>query len=96
MGEWRYSSIILDLITRRLEWSATRPGCFTPRDRRLGGLLSQSGWYGEEINLLPLLGICRSALMRIAYLSKIYYPTSFRALYLKFVVGGASQKHDPY
>jgi hypothetical protein len=37
------------------EWSASRPGCFTPRespwhalDRRLGGPQSHSGGGGEE------------------------------------------------
>jgi hypothetical protein len=47
------------------DWSASRFGRFTPQekspryplDRRLGGPRSRTGSYGEEKNLLPLLGI---------------------------------------
>jgi hypothetical protein len=54
MGEWRYSSTILDLGTRRT-------GCFTPGenapryplDRRLGGPQSRSGRCGEQKYLVP-------------------------------------------
>jgi hypothetical protein len=45
---------ILALALYGGEWSASRPGCFTPRespwyplDRRLGGLQSRSGHGGE-------------------------------------------------
>jgi hypothetical protein len=55
MGEWRYSSIILDLGTR-WRWSASCPSRFTPwgnsprypLDRRLGGPQSWSGRCGEK------------------------------------------------
>jgi hypothetical protein len=36
MGEWKYSSTFLDLGTRWNEWSATRPGRFTPGERSHG------------------------------------------------------------
>jgi hypothetical protein len=47
------------------EWTASRPGRFTPRenspwyplDRRLGGTQSRSGRGGEENNSQPLPGI---------------------------------------
>jgi hypothetical protein len=46
------------------EWSASRPGRFTPRkepqyplDRRLGGLYSRSGRGGEEKNSQTLPGL---------------------------------------
>jgi hypothetical protein len=47
------------------EWSASRPGRFTPRnnrrryqsDGRLGGPQSRFGRCGVKTNLLPLLGI---------------------------------------
>jgi hypothetical protein len=61
MGEWRYSSTILDLSTRWW-WVVS----FTPRslyrlrilprfrlDKRLGGPQSRSGRYREESNLAP-------------------------------------------
>jgi hypothetical protein len=39
------------------EWSASRPGRFTPRERtlykRLGGPRSRSGGCGEDKNLAP-------------------------------------------
>jgi hypothetical protein len=57
MGEWRYSSIILELRTR-WKWVVS----FTPRplyplypvNRRLGEPQSRSGPYGVEKNILPL------------------------------------------
>jgi hypothetical protein len=65
IGEWRYSSTILDLDIRS-RWVVS----FTPRplysrgkspwyplDRRLGGPQSWSVPCGVEINLLPLPGI---------------------------------------
>jgi hypothetical protein len=46
------------------EWSASRPGCFTPREkpplltvRRLGGPQNRSGRSGEEKNSQPPPGI---------------------------------------
>jgi hypothetical protein len=47
------------------EWSTSRPGRFTPRertpgtpfDRRLGGPQSRSGRGGEEKNSQPLSGL---------------------------------------
>jgi hypothetical protein len=47
------------------EWSASRPGHFTPRERalgidwlrRLGGPQSQSGRSGEKKNFQPLPGL---------------------------------------
>jgi hypothetical protein len=56
MGEWRYSSTILDLGTR-WRWVVS----FTPRplyprlplDGNLGGPLNRCGSYGEERNLAP-------------------------------------------
>jgi hypothetical protein len=47
------------------EWSASRPGHFTPQGkspwyplaRRLGGPQSHSGCYGEGKNSQPLLGL---------------------------------------
>jgi hypothetical protein len=44
------------------EWSASRPGCFIPKEgaggyplgRRLGGLQSRSGRCGIEKNFLPV------------------------------------------
>jgi hypothetical protein len=58
-------STILDLGTRWGEWSASRPGRFTPGkrvpryplDRRVGGPQGWSGRCEVEKNLLPLLGI---------------------------------------
>jgi hypothetical protein len=61
LGDWRYSST--HFLTSALdggEWSASRPGRFTPRespwcplDRRLGGPQSRSGRGGEEKNSQP-------------------------------------------
>jgi hypothetical protein len=51
MGEWRYSSISLDLGTRRKYVVSFMPSAvFPPRkeDRRLGGLQSRSRCFGEE------------------------------------------------
>jgi hypothetical protein len=63
LGEWRYRST--HSLTSALdggEWSASRPGRFTPReraplDRRLGGPQSRSGCGGEEKNSDPPPGI---------------------------------------
>jgi hypothetical protein len=61
MGEWRYSSSILDLGLDIGKWSASRPYSFTPGKsrrypmaRRRGGPQGQHGRNGEEKNLLPL------------------------------------------
>jgi hypothetical protein len=66
LREWRYSST--HSLTSALdggEWSASRPGRFTPRerapwcplDRRLGGPQSRSRHGGEEKNSHPLPGL---------------------------------------
>jgi hypothetical protein len=58
-GEWRYNSThSLTSVLDGGEWSASRPGRFTPRgkspwyplDRRLGGPQTRSGRSGEEKN----------------------------------------------
>jgi hypothetical protein len=65
LEDWRYSST--HSLTSALdggEWSASRPGSFTPQgkilwyplDRRQGGPRSRSGRGGEEKNSQPLLG----------------------------------------
>jgi hypothetical protein len=54
MGERRYSSTVLDLGTKWTRWSelsASRPGRFTPRDRRLIESQSRSKRYGEGKNI---------------------------------------------
>jgi hypothetical protein len=59
MGEWRYSSTILDLGTRwgvsgQLHAPAVLPPAklsSVPFDMRLGGPQSRCGCYGEEENL---------------------------------------------
>jgi hypothetical protein len=56
-----YHLALFDLGTEGGEWSASRPGRFTPRerapfyplDRRLGGPQSRSGRGGEEKNSQP-------------------------------------------
>jgi hypothetical protein len=60
------------------EWSASRPGCFTPGkspwyplDRRLGGSQGRSGRGGEEKNSQPLPGIEPPIIFR-SYTSSIY------------------------
>jgi hypothetical protein len=61
MGEWRYSSNILDLGTRWRRVVSFTPRPLYPRgksrqyllDRRLGGSQSRSGRCGEEKNLAP-------------------------------------------
>jgi hypothetical protein len=65
IGEWRYSSThSLTSARRGGDWSASRPGRFTPRkepryplDRSLGGPQSRSGRGGEEKNSQPPPGI---------------------------------------
>jgi hypothetical protein len=62
-NEWSHTSILP--ILDGSEWSASRPGRFTPRrkspwypmDRRLGGLQSRSGRGIEEKNFQPLTGL---------------------------------------
>jgi hypothetical protein len=65
-GEWRYSST--HSLTSALdggEWSASRPGRFTPQgkitsyplDRRVGGPQSRSGRGGKEKNFQHPPGI---------------------------------------
>jgi hypothetical protein len=65
MGEWRYSSTILDLGTRwrwvvsfkpQPLWPGGNSPWF-PLDRMLGGPQSQSVCCGVEENVLPMLGI---------------------------------------
>jgi hypothetical protein len=66
MGEWMYSSTILDLGTRWMAMVSFTPQPLYPRGkspryklyRRLGGPQSRSGHYREE-KILPLLGIER-------------------------------------
>jgi hypothetical protein len=66
LGGWRYTST--HSLTSTLdggEWSASRPGRFTPKEsaprhplyRRLGGPQSRSGRGGEEKNSQPPPGI---------------------------------------
>jgi hypothetical protein len=52
MGEWRYSTAILDLD---ITWG--RVVSFTPLARSLSGLQGRSGRFEEERNLLPLSGV---------------------------------------
>jgi hypothetical protein len=73
MGEWRYTSIILNLGTR-WRWSASPPSALPRRtchrctlDRRLGGPQSRSGRCGMKKNLLPLPGIELRLLGRPVY-----------------------------
>jgi hypothetical protein len=48
MGEWRYSSThSLTSALDKSEWSASRPGCFTPRDRARGTRWIV-GWVGPR------------------------------------------------
>jgi hypothetical protein len=63
-GRWILLLLILDLGTRRCEWSASRPAAFYPRRKdprypvyRMGGPQSWSGHRGLRKNPLPLLGI---------------------------------------
>jgi hypothetical protein len=66
LGEWKYSSThsLISALDGG-EWSASRPGRFTPQgkslsypfDRRLGGPQSRSGRGGEEKNSQPPPGI---------------------------------------
>jgi hypothetical protein len=65
MGQWRYSSTILDLGTR-WRWVVSfmprpfTPGGKSPRytlDKRLGGPQCRSGRCGLEKNLFPPAGI---------------------------------------
>jgi hypothetical protein len=60
MGEWRYSSTILDPVTTLIYVASFMPGRFTflhPLDSRLGGPHSTSGYYRIKKTLLPLSGI---------------------------------------
>jgi hypothetical protein len=58
LGEWRYSSThSLTSVLHGGEWSTSRPGRFTPRDRTLGGPQNRSGRGGEEKNSQPPPGI---------------------------------------
>jgi hypothetical protein len=68
------------------EWSTWGPGRVTPekkpphsRDRRLDGLQSWSGRFGEEIILLPLSRIEPRLVQFVAYfLYYLHYPGSFK------------------
>jgi hypothetical protein len=61
IGEWRYSSTIIDIDTRMGEMSASRSGRFTPEetairyplDRRLCGPQIRVGRCGEDKNVAP-------------------------------------------
>jgi hypothetical protein len=54
MGEWRYSSTILDLVRFAPQLLYPRGNRSQyPLDTRLGGPQNQSGCYGEEKNLTP-------------------------------------------
>jgi hypothetical protein len=68
METWGSRAIAPPFLTMELdgdELSASCPGCFTPRkkipqyplDRMLCGRQGNSGHYGVEKNVLPLLGI---------------------------------------
>jgi hypothetical protein len=65
MGEWEFTTSILNLNTRWRSVVSFTPQLFYvwgkspqyPMERRLGGPHSQSGCFGEEKNLLPLLAI---------------------------------------
>jgi hypothetical protein len=60
---WRYSSThSLTSVLDRGEWSASRPGRFTPRERAPGthwirDWVGGSGYGGEEKNSQPPSGI---------------------------------------
>jgi hypothetical protein len=61
-GVQTYLHSSLTSASDRCEWSASRLGSFTPwkrtplpTEQRLGGSQNQSGLFGEEKNLLPLL-----------------------------------------
>jgi hypothetical protein len=88
MGEWRYSSTILDLSTK-WRWVVS----FTPRplyprgnrpqyplNRRLGEPQSRSGRCAIEKNFLPVLGIepgrpaCIPSLYRLSYPGSLENP----------------------
>jgi hypothetical protein len=83
MGEWTYSSTIIDLGTRGGEWSASNPGCFTPQgkssryplDGRLVGPQSLYGHCEEDKSCL-----CRESnpgrQARSRSLYRLSYPVS--------------------
>jgi hypothetical protein len=50
MGEWRYSSIFLDLATDGGEWSVSRTCRFTPRESDLGTHCI-GGWVSPGVGL---------------------------------------------
>jgi hypothetical protein len=75
MGEWRYTSTILDLGTTWRWVVSFTPLQLYPRyllDRRLGGPQRRSGCCGGEKNLLPLLGIKFWSLGRPAHSQSLY------------------------
>jgi hypothetical protein len=64
---------ILTLGIRWTEWSVSRLRSFTPwsrtpvpTEKRFGGTQNQSGLFGEEKNLLPLLGFKSQTVKPIA------------------------------
>jgi hypothetical protein len=55
LGEWRYSSIhSLTSVLGGGEWSDSRPGRFTPRDRAPGTHWI-GGWVGGSGGIAPLI-----------------------------------------
>jgi hypothetical protein len=91
VGEWRYSSTILDPSTKR-EWSVTRPGPYTPGrapfTHRIGGSVAPRAgpnwtlWSEESL---------ASAGNRIANVQPVAIPTELSRLlccwYLEYYVG---------
>jgi hypothetical protein len=83
MGEWKYSTTILDLgIARRWMIGFSRRPCYHlgnssryPLDRMLGGPQSQSGRCGERKNVLSLQGIESQPYSPSLY--RLSYPNSW-------------------
>jgi hypothetical protein len=53
MGEWKYSSTILDLSTRLSEWSASHPCHFTAGGK-VPSVYCVGGWVGLRASLVAL------------------------------------------
>jgi hypothetical protein len=90
MWEWRFSSVTFTLALNGDQWSASRPGRFTPEkqhlcslDMRLGDLISKSGRYGEKKNLFLMSKIEPQPFSRQPIATRLSYPDfSFRDLLL--------------